>query len=239
MHPESGDHFVEYEHNLRIRGEFPQSFQESVSRRNHTHIAGHRLHDDRRDLVPVLRHDPLYRLEVVVWRGEGIPRRARGHAGAAGHARGERRRPRLNQKAVGVPVPAALELDHLLAARISPGQAHGRHRSLGARIHHAHHFHTGYEFGDQPGHFNLRLSGRPETRTLLAGPLEPFNDAWRRVAQNQRSPRTDVVDVFPSVRVVNLRSASTGYEQRLAADRAERPRRAVHAPRNHPLRRFE
>ena len=53
--------------------------------------------------------------------------------------------------------------------------------------------------------------------------------------QDHRPPRADVIDVLVTIDVVEKRPLRTGHERRFAADRPERPRRAVHPAGNHAI----
>ena len=55
------------------------------------------------------------------------------------------------------------------------------------------------------------------------------------VPQDHRPPRADVIDVLVTVDVVEKRPFRSGHERRFAADRPERPRRAVHPAGNHAV----
>ena len=55
------------------------------------------------------------------------------------------------------------------------------------------------------------------------------------MSQNQRSPGTDLVDVFVAVDVKQMRAGPLGNEQRNAANRFERAHRRVHAAGNNFL----
>ena len=52
--PESGDYLIEDQQRPEFSGELPQTFQEPLNRRHHTHIRRDRFHDDRRNGVRVL-----------------------------------------------------------------------------------------------------------------------------------------------------------------------------------------
>ena len=56
------------------------------------------------------------------------------------------------------------------------------------------------------------------------------------MSEDQRPPRSDVVDVFVFVRVPNVRALAAHNKWRIAAHGAKRPHRRVHASRNHALR---
>ena len=85
------------------------------------------------------------------------------------------------------------------------------------------------------------------SRTVGAPKLEPRSSAvdhgrshlGMRVAQNHRAPRADVIDVRVAVDVVEVGPCGAGDERRFAADRAERPRRAVDAARDHTVGPYE
>ena len=75
----------------RVR-ELAQAGQEARRGRHHAHVAGHRLHDHRRDLAPAAREARLDRVEVVERHGERVSAAsAAGTPQAVGHAEAWRR----------------------------------------------------------------------------------------------------------------------------------------------------
>ena len=71
-----------------------------------------------------------------------------------------------------------------------------------------------------------------EAGAVARGFDDGFNDLGRRVAEKQRSPGTDVVDVGVAVGVVDTGAFSANQEGRIAADRAEGAHGRVHAAGN-------
>jgi hypothetical protein len=66
-----------------------------------------------------------------------------------------------------------------------------------------------------------------------------FDDRRMRVPENQRSPRTDVVDVPVAVHIPNVRACAPVDDNRLTADASEGPGRTVHPTRHEQLRLLE
>ena len=180
-----------------------QPLEEAGRRRHHAHVAGHRLDDDRRDRDRRAdgrdRAPPPRSLKATVSVSSasaagtpllsGIPKRRAARAG-------------LHEQAVGVPVIAAVELDEQVAPGGAAGHADGAHRGLGARA-------------DQPHHLHRRVGGRERPRP--SRPRAPWaRRSWCRapgrlgdrldhrrggVAEDERPPRADEVDVRPAVGV--------------------------------------
>ncbi len=207
------------------------SSQVSRRRRDDAHVAGHRLHDHGRR---ALQRRPGRRA-VVVGHEPGRGRRADGHAGARRHA--ERRRPasRFRQQAVDGAVVSADGLDDHLAPGRRPRQAQGAGDGLAPGRGHAQLLDGGHRLGDALGEPHLGLGGRAEGRAVGQGRRHGLEDLGRRVAEDRRPPRAEIVDVLVAVDVPQPRPAGAGDEDRVPADRAHRPHRRVdpadeHAP---------
>ena len=103
--------------------------------------------------------------------------------------------PAGDQQVVGVAVVAAGELDH----RVTPGDAAGQpdrgHYRLGAGGHEADHLQVGYGADHPLGELDLRLAGGAEGEPVGGGLPDRLDDRRVGVAEDQRSPRADVVEV--------------------------------------------
>src|SRR5262249_15400189 len=88
--------------------------------------------------------------------------------------------------------------------------------------------------GDEPrdefGDFNFAFRRSPERCSDFNDLTQTLNDFRRPMSEDQRSPRTDIINVFFPVDVPNMRTVTAIDEERLAADGTERPNRRVHAP---------
>ena len=89
---------------------------------------------------------------------------------------------------------------------------------------------------DRLRQFDLALGGRAEAGAAGERPLRPPPRPRDGVAQNQRPPRADVVDVLVAVGVPDARALAARNEQRRAAHAAKRAHRGVHAAGNGLLR---
>ena len=87
--------------------EVAQTGEKARRGRDHAHVAGHRLHDERRDAAGVRFERGLDRGEIVERHGQGQRGQGRRHPEAVGHAEGRAARARLDEQAVGVAVIAA------------------------------------------------------------------------------------------------------------------------------------
>ena len=172
----------------------------------------------------------------VVERAEQrVLRGTRGHAGAVGHPERRRGRAGLDEQGVDVAVVVAGHLDDLVAARDAARHPDGRHRRLGAGRDEPHLLDRRHGRGHDLGDLDLALGRGAEARAVVERLDDRRADARMGMAQDHRPPRADVVDVVVAVDVVEVGPLGPGDERRLAADGAERPRRAVHAAGNHAV----
>ena len=115
------------------------------------------------------------------------------------------------------------ELDHLVPAGERAGEAQRAHHRLGPRIDEADHLHARHEPTDQPREIQLQRAWGAEARPAGRGFAQGGQDARVGMAQDERPPRQDIVDIAVSVHVVQERPLAPVDEQRLAPDRLERP----------------
>ena len=173
--------------------------------------------------------------DVVVLQHERVLRRAGRDARRIGHAERRRRAAGRHQQAIDVPVVVAGELDDHVAAGEAAGQADRAHRGFGAGVDQPHLLDARHGLDDQLGQLALGLGRRAEARAAASGRFDRGDDGRMRVAEDQRPPGADVVDVAVAVDVPQIRALAALDDDRLAADAAERPRRAVHAARHELL----
>ena len=83
---------------------------------------------------------------------------------------------------------------------------------------------------------DLLLGGRAEAGADGHRAFERRQNCRMAVAQQQRPPGADVIDVLVAVRVEDVRSLAAGDEGRIPADAAERAHRRIHSSRNDALR---
>ena len=119
VHPKSGNHFIHDQQRAIAPRNFPQSSEKSRNWLNNTHICSNRLDDDRRDLVLVLREQPLDRM----------PNRCKARSASVQQALAElpgtpqfpksQAPTRLRKKTIRVAVVAAFKLHNEIALRHS------------------------------------------------------------------------------------------------------------------------
>mmetsp|Transcript_34298 Transcript_34298/g.85468 ORF Transcript_34298/g.85468 Transcript_34298/m.85468 type:complete len:348 (-) Transcript_34298:500-1543(-) len=129
---EAGHHLVEAEQRAVLERERAQPLKEGLVGRDEAGVPDDGLEHHAADLARVRLEERLDRREVVVLCAEGHLGRARGNAGRVGQTERRNARARLHEERVGVAVVAALELDQLLAPRVSahqPEHAHARLRA--------------------------------------------------------------------------------------------------------------
>ena len=138
---------------------------------------------------------------------------------------------RLGEQAVDVAVVGAGELQELLAAGRRAGEADRAHRRLGARARScAASRPTACGATTSSASSTSPAVGAPKRRARRAAASATACDDRRvRVAVDQRAPRADPVDVAVAVDVDELGALAALDEDRVAADRAHRADRRVHA----------
>ncbi|OQA43269.1 MAG: hypothetical protein BWY52_01922 [Chloroflexi bacterium ADurb.Bin325] len=229
MHPEPGHHLVEDQQRAVGPGQLAQAGQEAGLRRHDAHVARHRLDDHRGDLPRVPGEQLRRGWQVVEGRDQRIRGHGRGHAGGIGQAQGRHAGAGAHQQHVGVAVVAALELDDLVPPGERARQPQRAHGGLRARVDEAQQLHAGHEALDQPGQLELQRAGRAEARTLRGRAAQRGGHTRVRMAEDQRPPREDVIQEAVAVHVVEIGPFPARDEQRVAAHRAERAHRRVHA----------
>ena len=152
------------------------------------HVGRGALGDDRGDLAAALGEAGLQGGDVVVGQDDRLGGHRRGYAGAARQAAGGQARAGRREQAVTVPVVAAGELHHQVAARGAAGQAHGRHRRLGAGGHEAHLLRGRHSAADLLGQERLCGGGGAEGQAAGGGRLDRGDDLRVGVAQECRAP---------------------------------------------------
>ena len=185
------------------------------------HVPGDRLDDHRGDVAAV-GEEPLDGLEVVVRRGQRVGDGAGRDAGRVGQAERRDAGARLDEQEVRVAVVAARELHDLRAPREGAREAERAHRRLGARADEADELDARHRVPDQPRELELERARRAVARPAAHGLLERGDDPRVRVAEDQRPPGQDVVDVPVAVDVDEVRALAALDEERRAADGPER-----------------
>src|SRR5438552_11306986 len=144
----------------------------------------------------------------------------------------ERAAARFDQQRIDMSVVTTVELDDFVAAGETAGQSKARHGSFGAAAHHPHFLDGRHPVADQLRHFHFQRIRNSKTHAAGGGLAHGIdNDPWR-VTENRRPPAADVVDVFISIDISNLRAFYALDEKRCAADIAKRAHRGVYSAGN-------
>ena len=126
-------------------------------------------------------------------------------------------------------VVAAGELEHAVARRECAGKPHCAHRRLGAGRHEPHLLDRRHGGDDLGRELDLGLGRRTERRAELGGGANGVDRGRVGVAEEQRPPRHDPVDVAVAVDVLEVGALAAPDEERLVdADAAHRADRRVH-----------
>ena len=122
-------------------------------------------------------------------------------------------------------VVAAGELDDLRALGERARDPQRAHRRLGAGAHEAHELDARHRVADEPRELELERARRAVARPAAHRLLERRDHTRMRVAEDQRPPGEDVVEIAVAVDVDEVRALAALDEERVAADRAERAHR--------------
>ncbi len=218
---EPRDDFVEDEERAVTPREVATRLEVSRRGRHEPHVGRNRLDHERRDLPRKLRERRFERRCVVVRHD----RRQRGDllrdSRASGDAEGRDPRARRNEEPVGMAVVSPVGLHDALPARGASGQTHRAHRGFRPRVDEAHHLDRRHELRDLLGETDLELGrsavGRPSPR----GPVERPAQKRRRMSEEVRPVRHDVVQVPPAVRIADPAAPAGRHEEGLPADGRE------------------
>lgn len=167
--------------------------------------------------------------DVVVTEDEGVLAGAFRDAGRIGGAEGCACAAGGDEKAVDVAVIVSGELDDLVATGIAPRGADGAHRSFSAGIDEADFLDRGDAADDEFGEMGFGDGGRAETRSAIDCCVNCRADFGMGVAQDHRSPGTDVIEVAIAIKVVEVGALTALKEDGLAADAAKCAGGAIHA----------
>src|SRR5437588_10681920 len=129
-------------------------------------------------------------------------------------------------------VVAAIEFDNLIAAGESARQSNARHRRFGPAVDHSDLLDRRHPLANEFGQFHFERVRNSETQSARGRIAHGTDHNFRRVTENSWTPTADVVDVFVSIDIPNVRAGSALNEKRLAADIAERTHRRINAAGN-------
>src|SRR5262249_42974475 len=163
--------------------------------------ADNRLEDDTGNAITVSLERILQGVRIVVAEKEGVFCRPLRHTGTVRDAEGRGAGAGGDEQAIDMAVIAAGKLDDDVAAGGAAGQSQGAHRRLGAGADHANHLDARHRLDDQFGEVRLALSRGAETGALVQGLLDGPHDPRMTVAEDERAPRTDIIEIAIAVEV--------------------------------------
>ena len=162
------------------------------------------------------------RLDVVERADQRVRGGAGRHAGRRGDAERREARAGGGEQRVGVTVVAARELEDPVAAGGAAGEADRAHRRLGPRGDEAHLLDRRHRVDDLLGELDLALRSARRTSSRARRLLDGRDDLRVRVAEDERPPRHDPVDVAVPVDVLDVGPLAAGDEERLVRARPRR-----------------
>ena len=136
-------------------------------------------------------------------------------------------------------VIAAFEFQDEAAAGEAARQAQRAHGGFGAGADQPHHFHARHQLDQQFGDLDFRFGGRDERQAVHGTVLDRAQHVGMGVAQQQRTPRTHIVDVFLVIGVPDARTFAARHEARRSADGTESAYRRIDPAGDAFLRAFE
>ena len=205
--------------------EIAKNFEEITPRRHTPHISTNRLNDHACNFFPVpMRVELFNQCRGIIerehcrqcgerCRNSGTIRQSERCDAGTG----------LNEQAVAVTMVAAIEFHNAIATRKSTRQTDRTQRRFSPGIDKPDLLNRGNEPRDQFRDFNLAFRWRAERCSDFKDLTQGLDDFWRTMPEDQRPPRTDIIDVFLPVGIPHVRTAATLDEERLAVNRAERP----------------
>ena len=212
--PKAGDHFVEDQQCTDAVALGAQALEESLRRRDHSHVRGDGLDDDRGNFVVELRHD-------VVRHDQRVGHCARGHAGSSGQPQCGDATSSCGQQGISGAVKVSVEDDEAVAAGEAAGQPHRRARGLGAGVHQPDHVAA----GDALRH-RLRQQHLARRRGAVRRPIDRCRvDCGRYrgmgMSEDDRPVALHEIDVSASLDVPHVRALGTLDDVRRAANGLE------------------
>ena len=134
-----------------------------------------------------------------------------------------------------MPVIAALEFDDIFPLGEGPRQANGRHGGFSAGADQAQHLDGGHGLGDHFRQLSFRRRAGAEACACARGRLDGAHHYGRSVAQNERPPGADIINVAIAIGIEQIRALAAHNHRRRAAHRAEGTHRRVHSAGHEPL----
>ena len=220
-HAKSRHHLVEYEERAIPARELPQPLEEPGFRQDEPGVSHDRLEEDGRNRVAPAPEYLLDGLDVVEGEEERRLRRLPRHPRRVGESERRDPAPGGHEEGIRVAVIAPGELDEARPSGDRPGHPERAHRRLRPRVHEPHHLDPGDESDKPLCKLHLRPGRRAVTRSLPELLLERPGHDGVRVAEDQGTPREDVVEVAPTLGIDEVRSLPALDEEGLAIDGAK------------------
>src|SRR5712692_9226537 len=126
-------------------------------------------------------------------------------------------------------VITAFKFDDEVAAGCGARQAHRAHRCFGTGIDEPYLLTRRKSRPDSRGEVDFELGGHAVTGAPARLCGDGFDDLWMRVAQDQRSPGTYIIDIFIPIGVPKARSCRAIGDNGIAAYSTECAHRAVYS----------
>lgn len=208
-----------------------QKLQESVCRRNNTHICSHRFHDDCCDLIRISLKQCLDAVRGIVFCNQCMSGKICRNTRTVRNRCCQCRRSCFYQKSVRMTVITSTEFDDLVTLRISPRNTDGTHRCLCSGAYQTADFHGWHQLCQKFCHLHFPLCRGAKRKTFLTCSLYLFDDTWIGMPQNPGSPGTYIVDHFISIHIGNMGTFCTLNKTRRTPYSLVRTYRAVHASR--------
>ena len=235
-HAESRHHFVENEQRAVPRAQRAQRIEELALGRHQVHIAGDGFNDHTRDSRAVALERCFKRPDIVVFEHQRMRRGLVRHAGRTRIAKGQRTGPGFHQQCVSVAMVATFKLDDFRSAGIAAGEPDRAHRRLRARADQSHLLEAGHAPAQHFRELDFGGGRCAEAQSLRRRLLHRLHHGGMRVAENQRAPRANVIDVGGAVGVPHARAAAAREKTRRAADGTKRTHRRIDSAGDHALR---
>jgi len=206
-----------------------ETSQKFFARQNTSHIAGDRLHNDARHFVFVRVEKFFYACEIVVICNQRVLGKVFRHTGGVWLA--ERHRPASSphQKVIGVTVIAAVKFYNVVALCETARRTNCAHHSFGPAAGKTDEFDRWKNFADEFCKLRFAFGRSTKTSSRFCGFANCVHHFLAGMAKKCRSPRADVVDIFFSVGVEDVRATCTIDKNRFAADMLKRAHRRIYA----------
>src|SRR5216684_6093026 len=114
-------------------------------------------------------------------------------------------------------VITTIEFDDLVPLPETTRQTKARHGGFRPAVDHSNFFDRGHPPANKLRHFHFERIRNSEAQAAHCGIADNIDNCFWSMAEDRRPPTADVVDVFFSIDVPNLRAFGTRDEERLAS----------------------